>query len=195
MPPKVKTERSAMIGAAFEIAKNEGIASITAQSVSAQLKTSVAPIFREFQTVEELRSAAMQRTGEFHTQYLKSYPRAESEFLSYGLAYIQFAKEYPHLFEIIMQPGRISMEERATGPLAFVVKSIDADGALSLEQAKKVFFHVWVYTHGIACLVYKGDVRFGEETVKQLLVEAFQAFYTGIKQSATRQKTNEKETS
>ncbi|MEG0692751.1 MAG: hypothetical protein RR444_06690 [Oscillospiraceae bacterium] len=47
-----------------------------------------------------------EKINEFHPHYIRNYPieDANSQFLTYGLAYIHFAKEYPKLFEAIMLP-------------------------------------------------------------------------------------------
>lgn len=182
MPPKVKTDREAILQAAFQVASVDGIAAITAQSVSKVLKTSVAPIFRVFQTVEELRMATLEKIDEFHTEYIKSYSIVNSEFLTYGLAYIHFAKEYPRLFETIMLPCSTDIDERMTGSLAFAVNSAKALSGLDVETGKAFFLNMWIYTHGIAGLVYKGSLILSEEDEKKLLETAYDAFYENCKQ-------------
>ena len=176
MPPKIKTDRDSILNAAFEVAKNEGITAITAQSVSAVLNTSVAPIFREFQTVEELRTATAEKITVFHTQYLQNHLSTNSEILSYGIAYIHFAKEYPYLFETIMQPGHTTMNERMSSSLSFVVNSVSSQCALSFEQAKEVFLNIWIYTHGLASLVYKESITLAEDEEKKMLINALDVF-------------------
>lgn len=185
MPPKVKTDKEDIVNAAFEVAKSEGVAAITAQSVSKVLKTSVAPIFRVFQTVEELRTATIKKINEFHTQYIKDYKAANSEFLTYGLAYIQFAKEYPRLFETIMLPCPTDIGERMTGELAYAVDSASKLSGLDFEHAEKLFLNLWIYTHGIACLVYKGSLAIPPEEEKKLLEAAFKAFLKSTDHSQT----------
>ncbi|MFL8712268.1 hypothetical protein Q3304_15935 [Clostridioides sp. GD02377] len=191
MPPKIKTDRDAIINAGFEVAKNEGVTVITAQKVALVLDTSVAPIFREFQTVEDLRVSVEEKIHTFHTQYISDYPSQyigdysldDSAFLTYGLGYINFAKEYPNLFEAIMQHSTINynLNEQESKQLDFVVNSAASEGSLSFEQAKELFYNIWIYTHGIACLVYKGSLILTVEEEKQLLITAFNAFITKYK--------------
>lgn len=176
MPPKIKTNRESIINAAFEVAQAGGITAITAQSVSAVLNTSVAPIFREFQTIEELRTATAETINAFHLQYLKNYPLEDSTFLTYGIAYIHFAKEYPRLFEMIIQHDHSTLRDRISGSLTFVVDSAGIESGLLAEQAKELFLNVWIYTHGIACLVYKGGLAIAEGEEKKLLISAYEAF-------------------
>lgn len=182
MPPKVKTDRAAIVNAAFEVAKREGVAAITAQSVSGVLNTSVAPIFRAFQAVGELREATVEKIDAFHMDYIKDYSAENADFLTYGLAYIQFAKEYPRLFETIMLPCSIDMSARMTGGLAFLVESASRRSGLTLERAEGLFLHMWIYTHGIACLVYKGSLAIQQDGERKLLETAFDAFLENCKQ-------------
>lgn len=176
MPPRVKTDKDVIISAAFEVARNEGVAAITAQRVSKVLNTSVAPIFRVFQTVEELRTATIAKIDEFHTQYIKAYPAANSEFLGYGLAYIQFAKQYPLLFETIMLPCSTKIGERMAGELSFAVDSASRLSGLDSERAENLFLNMWIYTHGIACLLYKGSLAMPAGQEQTLLETALNAF-------------------
>ncbi|WP_125140953.1 TetR/AcrR family transcriptional regulator [Clostridium transplantifaecale] len=176
MPPKVKADRDSILNAAFKVAKDKGLSAITAQSVSSELGTSVAPLFREFRTVEELRTAAAEKITLFHSQYLKEYPPEESVFLTYGLAYIHFAREYPRLFETIMQPRHSGLKEQKSVLPAFVVNCLADEGALGFEDAKELLFHIWIYTHGLACFAYNGSLTLTKEEEKELLITTFKAF-------------------
>lgn len=176
MPPKVKADRDSILNAALKVAKDEGLSAITAQSVSSVLGMSVAPLFREFRTVEELRTAAVEKISFFHSQYLKEYPPEESSFLTYGLAYIHFSREYPHLFETVMQPRRSGLKEQKSVLPDFVVNCLADECNLNFEEAKELLFHIWIYAHGLACLAYNGSLALTKEEEKELLVTAFQSF-------------------
>lgn len=179
MPPKIKTERKDILSSAFEIAKHSGIGAITAKNVSSLLGTSVAPIFRVFHTISELHAATIEVIDTFHLDYLKNYPFCDSDFLTYGLGYISFAREYPQLFDGLMQydffkPDAVG--EIVSDKFGFVEESAASIGNLNLEQAKELFYHVWLYTHGIACMVCKSRLVLTEEKTKQLLRTAYQSF-------------------
>ena len=179
MPPKIKTSKEEVLNAAFEVTKNFGISTVTAKSVSAVLGTSVAPIFRVFQSIEALRKATITQLHHFYVEYLKSYPFERSRFFTYGMAYLQFAKEYPHLFAALMETGFFTpdaVEEQVSGLFDFVEDSVADVSSLSLEQAKELLYHVWLYTHGIACLICKNCIALSQKEEKHLLITAFQSF-------------------
>lgn len=179
MPPKIKTDRDAIINAAFDVAMHKGTAAITAQSVSAALRVSVTPIFREFQSVEELRQVTISRIHTFHLDYLKSYPFTRSNFLTYGLAYISFARDYPQLFDALTDSGLYTPESSDSAmpkQLSFVLDSAAEAGSLKSAQVPEIFYHIWVYTHGFACLACRGKLDRSENEVKELLITAFEIF-------------------
>ncbi len=61
MPPKTKFNKENIIEAAFEIAKENGFSAITARSVAKRLGSSVAPIYVNFETIENLIESVVQR--------------------------------------------------------------------------------------------------------------------------------------
>lgn len=179
MPPKIKTSRETILAAAFEIIKNDGTDAITAKSVSAKLGTSVAPIFRVFQTIEELKSATVTTIHHFYIEYLQNYPHNRSVFFTYGLAYISFAKEYPHLFDTMMESGFFTPDavgREVSDHLTFIADSAAELGHLEEAQAQELFYHMWLYTHGIACLVCKNSLALTDTDIQNLLVTAYQSF-------------------
>ena len=178
MPPKIKTTREQMIQAAFEVARQEGLAAITAKSVSAKLNTSVAPILRVFNTVEELRSAVIAYANDYHIKYLQGYETQYSNFLTYGLAYISFAKKEPFLFEILMNEGYYNLsnvKKMITEQLSFVVNSAAKVANISDQVAGNIFYHVWIYTHGVASVISRSDTPFVESEIAEHLQIAFQS--------------------
>lgn len=179
MPPKIKTDQQAIIAAAFEVAKSQGVNAISAKRVAAVLGTSVAPIFRVFQTIEELRENTVAHIHTFYVAYLRSAPFQRSAFFTYGRAYIQFAREYPYLFDALMDWGFFTPDaigREVSSQFGFIEDSVAFLSHLNTEQAQELLYHVWLYTHGIACLVCKGSLVLTEEAEKELLITAFQAF-------------------
>lgn len=184
MPPKVKTDKDTIIKAAFEVIQNQGLSAVTAKNVSAQLGTSVGPIFREFINMEELKNTAITFAGDYYIEYLKTYPFERSRFMTYGLAYISFAQQEPRLFETLLLNGFFEMDtinRVVSNKLDFVLESAAEVGMISQEkQANTLFFNVWLYTHGIACLAGTGCLNVSNVEIKKMLYAAFCAFLNQI---------------
>lgn len=64
MPPKKKFSKEQIIDKAIEIAKSEGVESITARRISDELKCSVAPIYVNFKDIKELKKAVIRKIFE-----------------------------------------------------------------------------------------------------------------------------------
>lgn len=71
MSPKTKFDRKAIVEATFTIAREEGFASITTRSVAKRLGCSVAPIYINFETIEDLIKAVIERVFATSDEMLK----------------------------------------------------------------------------------------------------------------------------
>lgn len=71
-------------------------------------------------------------------------------------------------------PDAIGKE--VSSQFGFIEDSVASLSRLSVEQAQELFYHVWLYTHGIACLICKGSLYLSEEEEKKLLITAFESF-------------------
>lgn len=98
MPPKNKFTKDQLIDVAFDIANEEGFDHITIRKIAARLGCSIAPIYANFQDVEELKQAVVSKTIEV-SQSMIAEQNSGDAFLDIGIASIMFAKKYPLLFD------------------------------------------------------------------------------------------------
>ena len=72
MPPKVTFTKESIIEAAFELATEKGLKSISARLVAQKLKSSTAPVYSYFKSMDELkevvRNKAIRQLLEYQTQ-------------------------------------------------------------------------------------------------------------------------------
>ncbi|NLF42724.1 MAG: TetR/AcrR family transcriptional regulator, partial [Bacteroidales bacterium] len=61
MGPKVKFTREQIVDAAFEIARTEGMDSISMRKIAERMSSSVAPIYANFENVDELHQALFEK--------------------------------------------------------------------------------------------------------------------------------------
>ena len=105
MGPKTKYKKDEIIDAAFEIAREEGLAGITARSVAKRLGCSVAPIYVNFETIEGLTEAVVQRVFSLSGEML-AREQGTDMFEKIGRASLAFAREYPVLCrELTLTPN------------------------------------------------------------------------------------------
>ena len=60
MPPKVKVTKEAVVNAAVQIVRSQGVQALNARTVAAALNCSTQPVFSNFETMEQLWLAVLQ---------------------------------------------------------------------------------------------------------------------------------------
>ena len=105
MPPTTKYDRDTIVEAAFEIAKEGGFSAISTRAVAKRLGCSVAPIYQNFETVDELIAAVVERVRAMSGELLAAQT-GPNPFENMGKASLAFAREHPALFrEMALEPN------------------------------------------------------------------------------------------
>jgi len=105
MPPKPKFSKDQIIDSAFHIAKTEGLDKITIRKVADHLGSSSAPIYVNFNDVEELKRAVIHKIVELSQQILQEH-QSGNPFSDIGIASLKMALKYPVLIQdFILKPN------------------------------------------------------------------------------------------
>ncbi len=174
MPPKTKFGKNAVVDAALEVAKEKGFSGITARNVANQLHSSVAPIYVNFSTIEDLVEAVVQRVFAISEELLAKQ-KGESLFENIGKASLAFAREYPVLFrELSIQPNPYmasyeTVENSMIGSLA----EDEAMQGWTLEERKRLLLKMRVFQMGLSVMVANGHVPswMDNQEIDELLME------------------------
>ena len=190
MPPKTKFTKADIVEAAFELAKAEGFTGITARGVASRLGCSVAPIYVNFATIEELVDAVVKRIFAISDEMLANQ-KGSNIFENIGRASIAFAREYPVLLrDLVLQPNPY-MASYASIESA-MVELLAQDESLrgwTLEQRKRLLFKVRVFQVGLSVMVANGHLPswLDENSTDAVLMEAGDDF---VLAGATRMEEN-----
>ncbi|MDW7672338.1 MAG: TetR/AcrR family transcriptional regulator [Bacillota bacterium] len=174
MPPKTKFDKEAIVDAALEIAKENGLSGITARSVAKRLKASVAPIYVNFATIDELVEAVVYRVFAISDELLQ-HQQGNNTFENIGKASLAFAREYPVLFrELTIQPNPY-MASYETVEQA-MIEAMAEDEKLkdwTLEERKRLLLKMRVFQMGLTTMVANGHVPswLDETAFEELLIE------------------------
>jgi len=183
MPPTRKFQREEIIHTAYEIVKKEGFPSVNARRIAKELGGSVQPIYRNFSAMEELKKEVFDKIYRKYQETMKQTTDIERPYLAKGLAYVGFAKEYPEFFKaIFMQESKMNLEEFIQADIEVtenVMESITKKFDVSEEDLKDFHIKVWIFTHGLACLVATKTVRFSEDEIRKLLLNTVQELFRG----------------
>lgn len=180
MPPKAQLSREDILDKALELTRAEGFDSLTARRLAKALGCSTQPVFRAFQTMEELKAALYLRARDYAQTCIMSRQREdEPRFLSMGLAYVDFAAREKQLMRFISMSDCFSldsMQALAKGAGDLAVQGVPELAGMSPQQAGALFSMTWIFTHGIAAMVATNSVSIPEETLKKTLTSAYLAF-------------------
>lgn len=103
MAPKTRFTKQDIVLAAFDIAKTDGIESITIRKVAERLGSSIAPIYVNFNDAEELIQQVVDKAFQV-ARGLITQQKSGQPFRDIGMASLRFAKEYPVLYrDLIMK--------------------------------------------------------------------------------------------
>lgn len=169
-----------ILDTAFAMTREEGFANVTARKVAAKAGCSTQPIFRVYKNMDELWDAVYQRAVEFFRDYYSLYPRmGKAPFTNLGMAYIAFAREEKHLFELLFvndRPGRKSMYEILNGGEGNVVYEINLARAAGYADPSGLFMKMWIFIHGAACMSLTGDYDLSDMETRKLLENSCSSF-------------------
>lgn len=158
MAPKKKFTREQITDAAFEIARVEGLASITIRKVADRLGSSIAPIYVNFQDAEELIQEVIKKTVQVSQQMLEEMSTG-NPFYDIGAASLRFAREYSELFrELVMKPNPYMNDyEQDMGPVLIGQMKQDADlQGFSDEELMMILMKMKIFQLGLSVMVANG---------------------------------------
>jgi hypothetical protein len=169
-----------VLDAAFDITRRQGIEFCNARSIGAKLDCSTHPLFRVYSNMEELKNELSQKVVSYFYQYLQEYPFFESKFLTFGLAYLDFAKHERNLFKAIMASGSIHLKSLAEFAIpkeqSFVAEGIMQSYNISGDRINEIFLNGWFYINGLASMIVSGIVELKRDEVIKLLRKTIEMF-------------------
>ena len=187
MPPKAKFTKQDIVSRAISIVESEGIEALTARSLGKELGSSARPIFTVFSGMDEVVTSVHDYANKIYGEYVEEGLKEDLPFRGVGKAYIRFACERPRLFQLLFMK-EISEFNNKTKILQGIeehyeeiIRSIQDSYAVDREQAIDLYFHLWVYSHGIAVLIATKVCSFSEEQITQLISQVFTSLLKKLK--------------
>lgn len=173
MPPKRKYSKDQIVKKAFEIAKEKGIDSITIRKVAKKLNSSVAPIYVNFNNVDELIQAVIEKTFKLGEKLIYEQNTGEP-FKDIGLASLEFARKYPVLYWDLLKNQGKYMNDYDNNMGKIVIEEMKKDNNLndlSDEKLKEILLKMRVIQTGISVMLSSGLLPedFNQKSEEELL--------------------------
>ncbi|MGF7056811.1 TetR/AcrR family transcriptional regulator [Brassicibacter mesophilus] len=174
MSPKVKFSKEDIVDAAFEIGKEKGFSGITARSVAKRLGCSVAPIYVNFETIDELITAVVEHVFAVSYEFLAK-EKGSNLFESMGKASLAFAREYPIFFRELVMKGNPYMTKYEAVENA-MVEALETDESMkewTISERKRIFLKMRIFQIGLSTMVANGYLPswLNNQDAEQLLLE------------------------
>nr|WP_294484770.1 TetR/AcrR family transcriptional regulator [uncultured Anaerosporobacter sp.] len=185
MPPKNKFTKEQIIETAFEIAKEEGIDSITIRKIADNLGSSIAPIYVNFKDVEELKEAVISKIYEIGNSILQEQHTGDV-FLNIGIASVKFAKDYSVIFKdlILKNNGYLNNYDEQLGNNIIQEMKKDEDlKEFSEEELKTLLIKMQVFQAGLSIMATNESfaLKLTDEMIIEMLSDTGEDIVNGMK--------------
>lgn len=183
MPPVKKFSKEEIIDVTYELIKNEGMDAVNARRIASILGCSVQPIFHNFTSMEDLNNFVLEKIYNKYKEYMNNGRNCKIKpYKQMGLAYIKFAKNYPEFFKILfMKQTNLNAENVILNDDLGndVIKTGQQLTGLDEKEQQQFHIKVWIFTHGIACMVATKTVDFTDSEIEKLLEESIRQMLIG----------------
>lgn len=190
MPPKAKFTKAEIIEAALNIVRTDGYDALTSRALGTYLGSSARPIFTVFKNMEEVQQATIEAAKTLYKEYVNKGLTAEYPFKGVGTQYILFSVNESKLFQFLFMTEQKQIPD-LSGVLPLIdesyeqiLLSIQEDYKICNSSAKKLYHHLWIYTHGIASLCATKMCCFTDEEISTMITEVCMSILKKIKREA-----------
>lgn len=178
MPPTVRFTRDAVLHAACQLMRREGMEALNARAIAKELGGSTQPIFRLFTNMEDLhRELILYVARQFQAHAEADMAQSDSPYIQLCTTYLLYGRDEPELFKLLFMRDRVS-EGQCSDQTNFdlVFNTIKKETPLDDETALRFFERTWLFIHGLAvCIATKYIPCQDERYLISMVKEAYNA--------------------
>ena len=176
MPPKAKFTKAEIIEAALNIVRADGYEALTSRALGTYLGSSARPIFTVFKNMEEVQQDVIKSAKALYKEYVNKGLTTEPTFKGVGTQYILFMTEQKQIPDL---SGVLPLIDESYEQ---ILLSIQDDYKICKASGKKLYHHLWIYTHGIATLCATKMCRFTDEEISTMITEVCMSILKKLKE-------------
>lgn len=178
MPPTVRFTRDAVLNAACQLMRREGMEALNARAIAKELGGSTQPIFRLFTNMEDLhRELILYVARQFQAHAEADMAQSDSPYIQLCTTYLLYGRDEPELFKLLFMRDRISegqYSDQTNFDLVFNI--LKKETPLDDETALRFFERTWLFIHGLAvCIATKYIPCQDERYLISMVKEAYNA--------------------
>ena len=178
MPPTVRFTRDAVLHAACQLMRREGMEALNARAIAKELSGSTQPIFRLFTNMEDLhRELILYVARQFQAHAEADMAQSDSPYIQLCTTYLLYGRDEPELFKLLFMRDRVSEGQYSDQPnFDLVFNIIKKETPLDDETALRFFERTWLFIHGLAvCIATKYIPCQDERYLISMVKEAYNA--------------------
>lgn len=178
MPPTVRFTRDAVLHAACQLMRREGMEALNARAIAKELGGSTQPIFRLFTNMEDLhRELILYVARQFQAHAEADMAQSDSPYIQLCTTYLLYGRDEPELFKLLFMRDRVSEGEYSDQKnFDLVFNIIKKETPLDDETALRFFERTWLFIHGLAvCIATKYIPCQDERYLISMVKEAYNA--------------------
>lgn len=178
MLPTVRFTRDAVLHAACQLMRREGMEALNARAIAKELGGSTQPIFRLFTNMEDLhRELILYVARQFQAHAEADMAQSDSPYIQLCTTYLLYGRDEPELFKLLFMRDRVSegqYSDQTNFDLVFNI--IKKETPLDDETALRFFERTWLFIHGLAvCIATKYIPCQDERYLISMVKEAYNA--------------------
>ncbi len=160
MPPKNKYSKDEVIRAAVNVVEENGLDSLTARAIALKLDSSTAPVYSQFDTMDELALCVVKGIEKSLLEYT-TRAWTDRVFLNMGTGIAMYALEHPRLYRALMLEGDNygDIVREFFDTLAAELPKDVRFKSLSAGERNVLLTKMWMFTHGLASLICVGLIK------------------------------------
>lgn len=178
MPPTVRFTRDAVLHAACQLMRREGMEALNARAIAKELGGSTQPIFRLFTNMEDLhRELILYVARQFQAHAEADMAQSDSPYIQLCTTYLLYGRDEPELFKLLFMRDRVSKGQYSDQTNFYLVFNIiKKETPLDDETALRFFERTWLFIHGLAvCIATKYIPCQDERYLISMVKEAYNA--------------------
>lgn len=178
MPPTVRFTRDAVLHAACQLMRREGMEALNARAIAKELGGSTQPIFRLFTNMEDLhRELILYVARQFQAHAEEDMAQSDSPYIQLCTTYLLYGRDEPELFKLLFMRDRVSEGQYSVQTnFDLVFNIIKKETPLDDETALRFFERTWLFIHGLAvCIATKYIPCQDERYLISMVKEAYNA--------------------
>lgn len=183
MPAKKQVTREAILEAALNIVKKNGIEAINARSIAKELKCSTQPIYLSFKGMGELSEAIKLKIDSVYDSFVEKHIDIDNYLVSKAKAHILFALKEKKLYMAMFLSNTlngISIKDIANAEWnQEAVISVNKELKIDMIHAKKIFINMWIFSSGLAIQLATNNMKVNERDIDTLLNEFYERMKIG----------------